>query len=146
MATSPYGVRVDPDLDLTSRLTDAGLAFLAERHLGTAATLRRDGTPHLTPVGFTVDLATSTAWIITDGGSAKARHARVDPRIAVSQTDGARWLTLEGLAEVHADADHVAAACERYTARYRTPRVNPDRVAIGIRITRVLGSSGVVHR
>ena len=137
---------MDADLDLTARLTDDGLAFLAERHIGTAATLRRDGTPHLTPVGFTVDLATSTAWIITDGGSAKARHARADGRIAVSQTDGARWLTLEGTATVYDDADHVAASCERYTARYRTPRENATRVTIGIRITKVLGSSGVVRR
>lgn len=137
---------MDADLDLTTRLTESGLAFLAERHIGTAATLRRDGTPHLTPVGFTVDLATATAWVITDGGSAKARHARANPRFVVSQVDGARWLTLEGTAEVYDDAEHVAAACERYTARYRTPRVNPNRVTIGIRIDRVLGSSSVVHR
>jgi len=132
----------DPTFDLASALTEEGRAFLAERHLGTLATLRADGSPHLVPVGFTVDLDAGMAWIITDGGSAKARHARRGGRVAVSQTDRARWLTLEGVAEVY-DDERVAAAVERYAGRYRVPRENPSRVTIGIRVDRVLGSRGL---
>ena len=52
------------------------LAFLAERHLATLATLRPDGSPHVVPVGVTFDPATATARVITSGTSAKARHIR----------------------------------------------------------------------
>ena len=31
------------------------LDFLTERHLATLTTLRRDGSPHVVPVGFTYD-------------------------------------------------------------------------------------------
>ena len=36
-------------------------AFLAERHLATFTTLRRDGSPHVVPVGFTWDAQTLLA-------------------------------------------------------------------------------------
>ena len=38
-----------------AELTPASLAFLTERHLATFTTLRRDGSPHAVPVGFTWD-------------------------------------------------------------------------------------------
>jgi nitroimidazol reductase NimA-like FMN-containing flavoprotein (pyridoxamine 5'-phosphate oxidase superfamily) len=62
------------------------LAFLAERHLATLATLRPDGSPHVVPVGVTYDPATRTARVITSGMSAKARHVRDGGgRVAVCQ-------------------------------------------------------------
>ena len=41
-------------LDLDALPADV-LDFLTERHLATLTTLRRDGTPHVVPVGFTYD-------------------------------------------------------------------------------------------
>ena len=118
------------------------VAFLAERHLATLTTLRADGSPHVVPVGVTVDAATGTARVITSGTSAKARHVRDgQARVAVCQVDGARWLTLEGTAVVKDDAASVADAVERYAQRYRQPRVNPARVVIEISVDRVLGNA-----
>ncbi|GAA4779151.1 TIGR03618 family F420-dependent PPOX class oxidoreductase [Actinomycetospora chlora] len=118
--------------------------FWTERHLCTLTTLRRDGSPHVVPVGVTLDLDTATARIITSGGSAKARHVRAageaGARVAVSQVDRARWSTLEGLAVVRDDPASVTDAEERYAGRYRTPRENPARVVLEIALTRVLGS------
>lgn len=103
-------------------LAPTTLEFLTERHLATLTTLRADGSPHVVPVGVTYDPATATARIITSGTSAKARHVRAgQPRVAVCQVDGARWLTLEGTAVVKDDAASVADAVERYARRYRTP-------------------------
>jgi PPOX class probable F420-dependent enzyme len=116
------------------------LAFLAERHLATLTTLRADGSPHVVPVGFTYDEETATARVITDGGSAKARHLRAHAgRVALCQVDGRRWLSLEGAAVVRDDADAVRDAEQRYADRYRTPRVNPSRVVLEISVDRVLG-------
>lgn len=120
----------------------AGAAeFLAERHLATLTTVRPDGSPHVVPVGFTWDGRTTTARVITNGASAKARHAAAGGRVALCQVDGARWLTLEGTASVTADADSVADAVERYTRRYRAPRANPTRVVIVIDVDVLLGSA-----
>lgn len=118
--------------------------FWRERHLCTLTTLRADGTPHVVPVGVTLDADTGTARVITSRGSRKARHvAAAGPDgavVAVCQVDGRRWSTLEGRAVVRDEPEVVADAERRYAERYRTPRPNPERVVIEIAVTRVLGS------
>lgn len=114
--------------------------FWTERHLCTVTTLRRDGSPHVVPMGVVIDAASDTAWAITSGRSAKVRHLERDGRIAVCQVDGRHWSTLEGVAEVLRDAASVREAEQRYAARYRVPRENPERVALRITLGRVLGT------
>ncbi|GAA4116176.1 F420-dependent biliverdin reductase [Knoellia locipacati] len=123
-----------------SELSDDALAFLTDRHLATLTTLRRDGSPHVVPVGFTWDAATGIARVITSGTSQKARNAARTGRAVVCQVEGRHWLSLEGPSRVLSDAQSVADAVERYAVRYRQPRVNPERVVIEIAVDRVLGN------
>ncbi|MGK5737998.1 pyridoxamine 5'-phosphate oxidase family protein [Micromonospora sp. URMC 103] len=120
------------------------LRFCRERHLATLTTLRADGTPHVVPVGVTLDPAAGLARVITSATSRKARHvAAAGPRgaaVAVCQVDGRRWLTIEGRAVVRTDPAAVAEAERRYAERYRTPRPNPERVVLEVHITRLLGT------
>ena len=125
----------------TTRLTNDALAFLTERHLAMLTTLRSDNSPHVVAVGFTFDPKTHIARVITSGGSQKAVNAEHRGVAVLSQVDGARWLSLEGRAMVNTDPEAVRDAELRYAQRYRTPRVNPRRVVIEVRIERVLGSS-----
>lgn len=125
-------------LDPTS-LPDEVLGFLAERHLASLTTLRADGSPHVVPVGFTFDPGAQLVRVITRSGSVKVRNARRGGRAAVSQVDGGRWLTLEGEVSVTEDPDRVAEAVRRYATRYRQPSESPERVAIEIRVDRILG-------
>lgn len=125
-----------------SDLNADGLEFLTVRHLATLTTLRGDGTPHVTPVGFTWDAGTGTARVICGGASQKARNAARTGRAALCQVDGRYWLTLEGEVRVSEDPGRVADAVARYAARYRPPRVNPTRVVLEIVVTRLLGSPG----
>jgi F420H(2)-dependent biliverdin reductase len=115
--------------------------FLAERHLATLTTTRGDGSPHVTPVGFTYDGRQRLVRIITFAAARKVRHLRSGPtrRAAVCQVDGGRWLTFEGEALVTDDPVRVAEAVRRYTERYRPPGPRTDRVAIEISVDRILG-------
>jgi F420H(2)-dependent biliverdin reductase len=116
------------------------LAFWAERHLCTLTTLRADGSPHVVPVGATLDAAAGLARVTASRTSAKVRHVLAGAtRVAICQVDGARWSTLEGIATVRDDPSSVAEAERRYAERYRPPRVNPQRVVLEVRIGRVLG-------
>lgn len=124
-----------------TRLPPAAGPFLTERHLATLTTLRPDGTPHVVPVGFTWDGDHQLARVITSGGSLKARNAgRAGARAALCQLEGRYWLTLEGPVRVLTDPGAVQDAEARYTARYRPPRVNPQRVVLEIAVDKVLGS------
>ena len=118
--------------------------FWTERHLCTLSTLDRHGAPHAVAVGAVLDPDQQCAWVITNGASQKVANLRRDPRLAVSQVDRARWSTIIGTAEVLDDEASVARACERYAARYREPRPNPERVAVRITVDRFLGSTQVL--
>lgn len=121
------------------------VAFWRERRLCTVTTLRRDGSPHVVPMGVVLDPGTGTAWAITSGASQKVANVRAGDagaRVAVCCVDGRRWSTLEGHADVLDDPDSVAQAERRYAERYKVPRENPRRVALRISIDRVLGNAG----
>ena len=76
----------------------------------------------------------------------QARLCRARSVAVLSQVDGARWLSLEGKSTVNTESEAVRDAELRYAQRYRTPRVNPKRVVIEVRVERVLGSSDLLDR
>ena len=98
------------------------------------------------PIGALEELRVGLGVVGTDllqEGVDRRRRARV---AVLSQVDGARWLSLEGKATVNPDPDAVRDAELRYAQRYRTPRPNPKRVVIEVRVERVLGSSDLLDR
>ncbi len=125
-------------------LSAAGLEFVAERRLATISTLRPDGSPHVTPVGFTRDDERRLARVICSGTSRKARNVAARDSVALCQFEGRTWLTLEGTGTVRDDPDAVADAVARYAGRYRQPRVNPSRVVLEITVQRALGTAALL--
>ena len=118
------------------------LAFVHERHLATLTTLRADGSPHVVPVGFSYDQDANVVRVITFYPSQKAINAQRGCRAAVSQVDGGRWVTLEGVARLvtlEDDPDEVRRAVDGYAQRYREPKERENRVAIIIAVDNVLG-------
>lgn len=120
------------------------LTFWREYHLCTLTTHRRNGTPHVVPVGVTYDPEAGLARVITNKHSTKVANVLAagpdGAPVAVCQVDRARWCTLEGLATVNAEPAAVATAVARYAERYqRQPAPNPDRVVIEIAVTRAMG-------
>lgn len=131
---SPGPLRRDP-----ASLDEAALEFLRERHLATLTTSRADGTPHVVPVGFGYDPDDGLVRIITIDGSQKVANARRGGRAAVCQVDGGRWITLEGDITATDDPGRVADAEAAYGDRYGPPATRSNRVALEIRVDRVLG-------
>lgn len=120
------------------------MAFLTERHLATLTTSRADGTPQVTPVGFTYDPETRLARVITWTSSWKSRHVEREPgqRVALCQVDGGRWLTLYGAAVTRTDSTATREGVERYAERYRQPKDRDDRSVIEITVDRIVGRAG----
>lgn len=117
-------------------------AFLREYHLATLSIVKADGTPHVTPIGFTYEPERSIARVITWAGSWKAKHVSslgVAPA-AICSVDGRRWLTLAGSARITDDPDAVAEAVRRYAARYRQPKERADRVVIELAVASIVGN------
>ncbi|MDF2664180.1 MAG: hypothetical protein K0R81_30 [Microbacterium sp.] len=119
-------------------LTDDAFSFLREYHLATLSTVGRNGRVHAVPVGFTYE--DGIVRIIGSRGTQKFVNAERSGRASVCSVDGARWISFEGPARVTDDPDAVAHAVELYAARYRQPRVNPERVVLEMSVERVLGS------
>ncbi|MFV9424498.1 PPOX class F420-dependent oxidoreductase [Microbacterium sp. S1037] len=119
-------------------LTDDALSFLREYHLATLSTVGRRGRIHAVPVGFTYE--DGVVRIIGSRGTQKFVNAERSGRAAVCSVDGARWISFEGPTRVTDDPEAVAHAVELYAARYRQPRVNPERVVLEMTVERVLGS------
>ncbi len=121
-------------------------AFWRQRLLCSLTTLRASGLPHVVPVGATLDVPARLARVITSGESVKAGHVRRAQQsgalapVAICQLDGRHWCTIEGRATLLTDPGSVAEAERRYAERYRTPRINPSRVVLAVRIERILGS------
>lgn len=115
----------------------------AQRRVCVLTTVRRDGRPHAVAVGATLDAEAGLLRVITHAGSRKVANVRaagpVGAPVSVSQVDGGRWCSVEGMATVRIEPDRVAEAERRYAQRYRQPRPNPRRVVIEIAPRAVLG-------
>lgn len=118
--------------------------FWSERHLGTLTTLRPSGSPHVVPVGATLDDIEPLVRVITSRASRKVRNVLAagpaGAAAALCQVEGRHWVTVEGTATVSEDPDEVAEAVRRYALRYREPRPNPERVVVLVRVTHVMGN------
>ena len=117
--------------------------FVTERHLASLTIVTPKGRPHVTPVGFTWDEERQLVRVITWAGSMKAKilaKSENPLRAAVSQVDGGRWVTLEGLAVVTSDDDKCREGTRRYAQRYSEPKDRGDD-SRGIELTgdRVMG-------
>jgi PPOX class probable F420-dependent enzyme len=122
-------------------LTDDARSFLSEYHLATLSTVGRSGRVHAVPVGFTYE--DGVVRVIGSRGTQKFVNAARSGRASICSVDGGRWISFEGAARVSDDADAVAHAVDLYAARYRQPRVNPDRVVLEIAVERTLGSAAL---
>jgi len=135
-------------------LTDAHRDFLTAHGLATLATLKRDGRPQLSQVGYHFDGATDTFRISITATRAKFKNLRRDPR-ATLMVAGGRWeyLVVDGdahLGEITTDPHDAAgdALVDLYRTlagehpdweEYRTAMVAEQRLVLTVTATHAYG-------
>jgi PPOX class probable F420-dependent enzyme len=78
------------------------LAFVAEHRWGVLATIKGDGRPQLSNVGYAYDAEAQLVRVSVTDSRAKTRNMRADPRVTlhVASKDFWTWVAVEGTAEL----------------------------------------------
>ena len=121
-----------------AELTEEQRKFIADNpFVGTATTLREDGSPHSTIVWVEAngDLSFNTA-----RGRAKERHIAQDPRVSLLVLDPEnthRWVAVSGRAElVDEDADdQIDRLAKKYIGQDKYPWRSETEQRVKVRIT-----------
>ena len=103
-------------------MNERHLAFVAEHRFGVLTTLKRDGRPQLSNVGYAYDPQQRLFRISVTADRAKTRNLQRDPRVTlhVSSDDFWSWVAVEGTAELTpVAADPQDATVEELVAYYR---------------------------
>jgi PPOX class probable F420-dependent enzyme len=98
------------------------LAFVAENAWGVLATIKRDGRPQLSNVGYAYDAETRLIRVSVTADRAKTRNLEADPRVTlhVASKDFWTWVAVEGTAELTpVAADPGDATVEELVTYYR---------------------------
>ncbi|WP_433319192.1 pyridoxamine 5'-phosphate oxidase family protein [Micromonospora sp. CA-269861] len=110
----------------SSPAADVEVRLAAESNVW-LCTLRRDGSPHLTPVWFVY--VSATFWIGCESRSVKARNVLTDPRVSLALEGGDAPVVAEGTAHVHRGgfpSTVVAAFAGKYDGWDVGRQVRPD--------------------
>ena len=119
-------------------LTEKQADLFRGKNWATVVTLRKDGSPHATPV-----------WIDTDGknvlfntaiGRAKERHLRRDPRISVTvlpaENQQAGYVSVTGTAEIVEEGgkEHIDKLAHKYLGVDEYPYLQPGERRVIVRV------------
>jgi PPOX class probable F420-dependent enzyme len=121
------------------RLTEKQAKLFLDKNFGAVATIRPDGTPHVTPVW--VDYDGERVLFNTATGRAKWHHMQRDPRVTIevySQDDPYNYVTVTGTAELEeSDAanDHIDKLSEKYTGNPTFQSHRPGERRVIVRVT-----------
>jgi PPOX class probable F420-dependent enzyme len=133
---------------------DEMLAFVAEgTRTGKLAVVRRDGSPHVTPVWFVVD--GDDLVFTTDEHSVKGRALRRDPRVSIAvddETPPFSFVQLTGTVTLSEDLEELrhwaTAIARRYMGDERAEAYGrrngvPGELLVRLHPTKVIARSGI---
>ncbi len=118
-------------------LTETQARFFTERNFGHVATIRDDGTPHVSPVW--IDYDGERVVFNTAVGRAKERHLRRDPRVTISVTeegDPYKYIEVSGTAELTEEGadEHIDKMAKKYLDKDEYPFRSPGEERIVVRV------------
>jgi PPOX class probable F420-dependent enzyme len=122
-----------------AKLTDKQAKLFLDKNFAAVATIRPDGTPHVTPVW--VDYDGDRVVFNTATGRAKWRHMQRDPRVTIevySQEDPYEYVTVTGTVELEegeAADRHIDKLSEKYTGNSKFQSHRPGERRVIVRVT-----------
>ncbi|MEU9371128.1 PPOX class F420-dependent oxidoreductase [Streptomyces avermitilis] len=132
--------------------------LLQEQHIGTLVTLKRDGRPQLSNVGYAYDPEARIIRLMVTYSRAKTRNLRRDPRASffVSDSAGFSYMVAEGDAELtpvttdehDAIADELVQVFRGFQGEhpdwegFRAAMVRERRLVIRLHVAKVYGAAG----
>jgi PPOX class probable F420-dependent enzyme len=121
-------------------LTDEQARLFKGKNLATVATIRRDGSPHLTPVW--IDWDGENVLFNTAEGRVKPRNIRRNPVVGVQvvdKDDQYRWVSVTGPAEISEEGavEHIHELSHRYQGRDYDLDPNQKRLIVRVKPERV---------
>jgi PPOX class probable F420-dependent enzyme len=134
------------------------LTFIAGKHRGVLATIKRDGRPQLSNVGYAYDTAAGVVRVSVTADRVKTRNLQRDPRVGlhVTSPDFWTWVVVEGTADLtpvaadpHDDTVEELITYYRGTAGehpdwddYRAAMVRDRRLVVRLRPEHAYGQLG----
>ena len=121
------------------KLTENQAKLFLGKNFGAVATIRPDGTPHVTPVW--VDYDGERPLFNTATGRAKWQHLRRDPRVTIevySHEDPYDYVTVTGSVELEEGEEanrHIDKLSEKYTGNPKFQSHRPGERRVIVRIT-----------
>jgi PPOX class probable F420-dependent enzyme len=123
-----------------AKLTEKAARLFLDKNFGAVATLREDGTPHVTPVW--VDFDGERPVFNTAAPRAKWKRLKRDPRVTIevhSAENPYEYVTVSGTAELDEDVEEANRHIDKLSEKYRgvTPYAghNPGERRVIVRIT-----------
>jgi PPOX class probable F420-dependent enzyme len=122
-----------------AQLSEKQAELFRDKNWGTVVTLRKDGSPHSTPV-----------WVDTDGehvifntviGRLKEKHIRRDPRVAVTVIPAADqqsgYVSVTGTAEFVEEGafEHIDKMALKYLGLEKYPYLQPGEQRVIVKVT-----------
>ncbi|MEW2528678.1 PPOX class F420-dependent oxidoreductase [Streptomyces sp. NPDC047071] len=137
---------------------DALYELLGRGRIGTLVTLKRDGRPQLSNVGYAYDPEARLIRLMVTYDRAKTRNLRRDPRASffVTSPNGYAYMVAEGAAELtpvttdphDAVADELTLVFRGFQGehpdweRFRSVMVAERRLVVRLPVTKVYGAAG----
>ncbi|HLQ07191.1 MAG TPA: PPOX class F420-dependent oxidoreductase [Nitrososphaerales archaeon] len=103
-------------------------AFLNGVYFGKIATVRKDGSPHVTPIWYMLDEGKLIVNTTTD--RVKYRNIKRDPRVSFLVDDGYPYIMIQGKARIATERDalkDIESLAIRYTGEEKGRKAARDR-------------------
>lgn len=120
-----------------AKLSEKAAHLLQDKNLANLATIRKDGTPHVTPVW--VDYDGEDVLLNTAKGRAKEQHLRRDPRATVEvvdQADPYSYVSVTGSVELTEEGadEHIDKLAKKYLGVDSYPNRTPEEQRVIVRL------------
>jgi general stress protein 26 len=124
-----------------SQLPESVDIFLATTSFGALSSIDVKGSLHTAVVGFHFNKDEKIIRIISNKDSQKVKNIQKNNQLSLCQVSGNKWISFFGTGIIHTTQQKVKEATNAYASRYQEPGDSTERIAIEIKIEKMLGNA-----